>query len=101
MAVYSNSRYATAKLTKVVLENGEIRPYVHDRKVIYSDELRSPMQVVNVTAGTEIDQLAYKYYGDETQYWRIADVNDLLFPLENSDFTGSNAYFVGRNLYIP
>lgn len=37
-----------------------------------------------VIAGETLDQLAYKYYGREDLWWRIADGNSTRFPTELS-----------------
>ena len=35
-----------------------------------------------VTDGETIDYLAWKYYADEKLWWKIADANELAFPLQ-------------------
>jgi len=35
-----------------------------------------------VVAGDRLDALAYRYYGDPTLWWVIADANAIAFPLD-------------------
>ncbi len=42
-----------------------------------------PDSLVHVIIGSEtLDQLAYRYYGREDLWWRIADANPTAFPLD-------------------
>jgi nucleoid-associated protein YgaU len=46
-----------------------------------------------VTADDRLDLLAYRYYGDPLQYWRIVDANPARSPEDLLE--------VGRTLVIP
>ncbi len=46
-----------------------------------------------VQAGDRLDLLAWRYFGDPLQYWRIADANPTLDPDELLE--------VGRTISIP
>ena len=35
-----------------------------------------------LTAGETIEYLAWRYYGSSASWWRIADANSLVFPLD-------------------
>lgn len=76
MAVTIYSRYYNSKVIevngKLSLEQREIPP-----QDIYPDSIEH-MIIGNET----LDQLAKKYYGREDLWWRIADANPAVFPLD-------------------
>lgn len=52
------------------------------------------LQTFQVAAGDRLDLIAFRFYQDPEQYWRICDANRALLP---ADLTGE----VGRRLRIP
>jgi hypothetical protein len=78
MAISTFSRYADNTVTPITGTDGISRP------TIIIDPPTQPL-TYNITMYTwqqedQIDYLAFSAYGDETQWWRIADVNpEILF----------------------
>jgi nucleoid-associated protein YgaU len=76
MAVSSTSRYyglATVVVNGVASLAERVSPPQQD----YPDALDHV-----VTIGDTLDGLAYRYYGREDLWWRIADANALVFPTD-------------------
>jgi hypothetical protein len=98
-----SSRYAlTAKLSyarepatelKLVSPAGRVVRYLSRRLLPAADSIVA-MQIYTVEPGDRIDRVAAKLLGDPLQYWRIADANDAMDPLE---LCGEP----GRKLRIP
>ena len=68
------------------------------REVVYKRLRLIPdppaLQTHQVTAGDRLDLIAFRFYQDPEQYWRISDANRALLP---EDLTRA----VGRRLRIP
>lgn len=73
-----NSRYH-AKRTQSI-SNGDDEVVYLERRFIPLPESLGEMQVHTVVDGERSDLLAYQYYGDPEQFWRIADGNLRLDP---------------------
>lgn len=78
MAVNIYSRYADNQILPITDSKGSIRSTiivtVPDKSVSYG------ISIYTWQLGDQIDYLAYSAYGDETQWWRIADANpEILF----------------------
>lgn len=50
-------------------------------------------QIHTVADGDRLDLIAFRYYNDPLQYWRICDANDALNP--------DDLLQIGRRLVIP
>lgn len=78
MAISAFSRYADNTVTPITGTDGVVRS-----TIIITPPSQS--QTYNVSfytwqVGDQVDYLAYSAYGDETQWWRIADANpEILF----------------------
>jgi hypothetical protein len=77
--IYTNSRYNNQPILSVVGNDGVTRPTLY----------RSPPVQVRrflhyqVVYGDRLDKLAYSFYRDDTQWWRIADANpEIAFPMD-------------------
>jgi hypothetical protein len=81
MPIVSSSRYAGVKVYEVVDNTGERHPTL---------ELRPPTPPAQrdlgyrhlVTGVEDMEYLAWRFYGDSRQWWRIAEANALRFPLD-------------------
>jgi hypothetical protein len=86
-----NSRYADVGVTSVqVLRNGvpvEIR-FVN-RRFIPPPAASLSIITYSVKQGDRVDNIAARFLGDPTQFWRLADVNVVLRPSELTDTLGN------------
>lgn len=78
MTISPFSRYSSNVVTPISDSSGAVRP------TIIIEPPQSPM-TYNISTytwnvGDQIEYLAFSAYGDETQWWRIADANpEVLF----------------------
>jgi nucleoid-associated protein YgaU len=82
------SRYhgiATAQWTQ---PDGSVVAYLK-RRFVPPVEHFSVLQEHRVTEGDRLDNLATRYLGDPTQYWRLCDANGAVRPDELTETAGS------------
>ena len=86
----AKSRYATVAEAVYVTEDG--------REILYKRLRRTPelavFRVHRVARGDRLDRLAFTYFQDSEQFWRLADANGALRPEE---LTAE----LGRRLGVP
>ena len=88
MAVYRDSRYRGLRYTSVKFVDGSIKTYLHSRKHLTTNDIKTPLKVIQITGeGDMLDLIASNYGNDETKWWIIADINEVMFPLELEDLT--------------
>lgn len=81
----SKSRYAdceTAVMTEIRPDGAERGIHYVRRRFIASSEASTVMVEHSVKQGERLDNIAARYIGDPTQYWRICDANNVTDPLE-------------------
>lgn len=83
MTVSASSRYAAATITAVTDATGVTR-----QTIVPAAPADTTYQVSYYVwrAGDRMDALAFRWYGDERQWWLIADANPELFPAASSLF---------------
>ena len=87
------SRYYSIEVAEHRTPGGRVVRYVRRRFLPQPDEL--PLLVeVTVTEGDRLDRIAARTLGDPEGFWRVADANDALDPL---DLTAEP----GRVLRVP
>jgi nucleoid-associated protein YgaU len=84
------SRYET--VPDAVFQNGSGREIVYKRLRLIPDP--PSLQVYKVVAGDRLDLIAFRFYQDPEQFWRICDANRAVLPEELTRE-------VGRRLRIP
>ena len=85
-----NSRYAAIPNATYTDRSGRVIVYKRLRPIP-----DAPVQQLHrVVQGDRLDLLAFRYYDDPEQFWRICDANRALLP---DDLTAE----VGRRLTIP
>ena len=82
MPVYGGSRYRGLKYTSVRHLDGSVKIFLHSRTPIKKSDISTPLKVRYVRESDMIDVVAHSHSGDERKWWLVADVNDILFPLE-------------------
>ena len=81
MAIFAGSRYA-GQVAVDVVKNGKKKTYIGLRDNFDKSKLKNYFFVYVVNEGDEIDLIAHKFGIDPSQWWIIADLNDLFFPLD-------------------
>lgn len=78
MAVSAFSRYAENTISQIVGTDGVTRSTIIINPP--SQDMTYSISTYTWQEGDQIDYLAYSAYGDETQWWRIANANpEILF----------------------
>jgi hypothetical protein len=79
--ISSTSRYATVETATYRTADGRTLPYLRRRFAPPPESLAS-MADITVTAESRLDLIAAKLQGDPLRFWRIADANAAMNPLE-------------------
>ncbi len=82
MPIFRGSRYEGVELTGVRGFDSRVRRTLHARAPFTRRDVRENAFVHEIQAGEELDLLAFKYAGKSRLWWLIADVNDVMFPLD-------------------
>ena len=82
MPVFVGSRYADCAFTGIVGKDGITRKFLHARTPLTLANVEQPIVVHPIAQGEDLDQLAWKAAGKPRLWWVIADVSDILFPLD-------------------
>lgn len=82
MPVFVGSRYAECKYTGILGKDGVTRKFLHARDPLKLADVQEPVIVHPLQNGEVIDELAWKAAGKPRLWWVIADVSNVLFPLE-------------------
>ena len=87
------SRYASIETATYTTPDGRTVAYVR-RRILPPGESLPLLAEVAVAQSDRLDLIAARTIGDSEQFWRVADANNAMHPL---DLTGE----VGRILRIP
>lgn len=82
MSVFKGSRYENCKYTAVVGKDGKVRRFLHPREPLTLSQMTDPLVNHVVQKFEELDLLAWRAAGKPRLWWIIADVNNVLFPLD-------------------
>jgi len=86
------SRYnsiETASIT-VTIGDGDLREVRYlKRRFIPSSEGMTTLVEHRVAQGERLDNITARYLGDPTQFWRVADANNVLRPEELTEEIGT------------
>ncbi|MFN3241090.1 MAG: LysM domain-containing protein [Planctomycetota bacterium] len=80
MPLDPRSRYQGLDTYEVSMADESVRPSVPIRRSPAASPERALEHVV--IGGEDLEYLAWRYYGDSRQWWRIADANGLQFPTD-------------------
>ncbi|MFC0397359.1 LysM domain-containing protein [Paraburkholderia rhizosphaerae] len=83
-----NSRYYGLPTLTVTLPDGRTVACVA-RRFVPPPERFAPLQHHTVAQGERIDNLAFQYFNDPLQYWRICDANRAMYPADLTRTIGS------------
>lgn len=80
MPVKPDSRHANLPIKQTVGPDGTLRSTITLR--LGQAEPTEPLTQHRLVQGETLDQLAFRYFGDERLWWRILDANPLVYPLD-------------------
>lgn len=81
MTVSITSRYRGLDVFEAADATGTLRPTVAIRR--YAPPSADAISYQHRVTGVEnIEYLAWRFFGDSEQWWRIADANPAVFPLK-------------------
>ena len=83
----STSRYYGLPIRNLDLPNGTTIAYV-SRRFVPAPERFQTLQYHTVAQGERLDNIASKYLGDPTFFWRICDANRAMRPEDLTDTPG-------------
>jgi hypothetical protein len=83
----SSSRYYGLPIESLDLPNGTTIAYV-SRRFVPPPERFQTLQHHTVAQGERLDNIAAKYLGDPTFFWRICDANRAMRPEDLTDMPG-------------
>jgi hypothetical protein len=92
MSVFLGSRYQNCKFTGILGTDGKVRKFLHAREPLQERDMVDPLIIHSFQQGEVIDEIAWKAVGKPRLWWVIADVSQILFPLEIE---------VGTELIVP
>lgn len=86
MPVFEGSRYEEVSYTGITGQDLVTRKWLHPRVPIATEEVDPAWIIHTVVDGDDLDLLAYTYASDNADkskfWWIIAEVNNLLWPLD-------------------
>jgi hypothetical protein len=85
-----NSRYYSLATKTFILTDaeGETREVRYMERRFISRETGPTLVEHSVVQDERLDQITAKYLSDPTEFWRVADANELLRPEELTDEVG-------------
>ena len=87
------SRYAVIETATYTMPDGREVAYKR-RRILPQGEALPLLAEVTVAQSDRLDLIASRTLGDSEQFWRVADANDAMHPLDLTEV-------VGRVLRIP
>jgi hypothetical protein len=82
-----SSRYANIAV-ETLTDGGTTVAYIKRRLLPQGDSMRQ-LAKVRTIAGDRIDNISAKALGDPTQFWRICDANDAMYPPDLTYYPGT------------
>jgi hypothetical protein len=80
--IFRGSRYENCKFTGVLGQDGKVRKFLHARDPLQARDMLEPIVIHSFQQGEVIDELAWRAVGKPRLWWVIADVSQVMFPLE-------------------
>lgn len=76
------SRYQGVDITGIRTTDGKEKKFLHDRRVFSMTDVGTTGFEYTVVGEEVLDGIADKFYGDDTLWWLIADVNNIFFMFD-------------------
>jgi len=80
--IFRGSRYENCKFTGILGKDGKVRKFLHARDPLKARDMLDPIVIHSLQQGEVIDELAWRAVGKPRLWWVIADVSQVMFPLE-------------------
>lgn len=80
--IFRGSRYENCQFTGILGKDGKVRKFLHAREPLKAEDMVEPIIVHAFQRGEVIDELAWRAVQKSRLWWVIADVSNVLFPLE-------------------
>lgn len=77
--ILSGSRYENVPFTGLKFADGRTKKLLHDRRIFGPADIGDNSFEHTIEGDEQLDVLADRFYDDDTLWWIIADVNDILF----------------------
>lgn len=77
--IVQGSRYQGVPMTGIRTVDGKDRKLIHDRTVFSMADVGADGIEYEVKGEETLDALADRFYGDDTLWWLIGDVNNIFF----------------------
>lgn len=82
MSVFKGSRYEGLKFTGILGKDGKVRRYLHGRNPLVASMMKRPLVFHDFQNGEQLDQLAWEAAAKPRLWWIIADISNIMFPLD-------------------
>lgn len=79
MAILKGSRYEGVAITGIRFDDGTDKKLLHDRRIFRPEDVGTQGVEHTIVGEETLDSLANDFYGDDTLWWLIADVNNIFF----------------------
>jgi len=80
VGVYKGSRYEGVGAMALLERDNKVRMVLNSRIPFTMADVGENFVIHKVTAGEQLDEIAYKYYRKEWLWYLIADVNNISWP---------------------
>jgi len=79
--IFRGSRYENVAYTGIQDAECKIRRFLHDRRIYTQEDVGERAFEHTVVGQETLDSLAEQYYGKQSLWWLLADVNEIFFAL--------------------
>jgi len=80
--IFRGSRYEKCRYTGVIGKDGKVRKFIHGRDPLKAEDMVEPITIHPFQRGEMLDELAWRTVEKPRLWWVIAEVSNVMFPLE-------------------
>jgi len=80
--IFRGSRYENCRYTGIIGRDGKVRKFIHGRDPLRAEDMIEPIVIHSFQRGEVIDEIAWRAVEKSRLWWVIADVSNVMFPLE-------------------
>ncbi len=85
MPIYPGSRYETSDVVIIAWPDEPQRPLPYNPRFISIDDIGKDFFTYVVIEGDTLDLLAQRFGGNYEDWWKVAQINNIKFPLEEME----------------